>query len=184
MNIGNKNAYESGKQKIIPAVLLYAFFKDQVLMIHRNQKENDFHEGKWNGLGGKLILVKPQLNAPLENLKRNPAQKPSLHNGSGQDTLPSLTSNHKNEDWSVTVFRTEPNQEQVNQSDGKTKREPFHLDSLSGCHLPQPLEVRPNFHSLFEKSFRRNIFLCGWKIRSLLLQSDTRLTLSKRCDDV
>jgi 8-oxo-dGTP diphosphatase len=24
------------------------------LMIHRNKKENDYHKGKWNGLGGKL----------------------------------------------------------------------------------------------------------------------------------
>ncbi len=24
------------------------------LMIHRTKKENDYHEGKWNGLGGKF----------------------------------------------------------------------------------------------------------------------------------
>ncbi len=54
------NAYESGLQKNIPAVLLYVFsrFKEggeHVLMIHRNAKDRpgDFHAGKWNGLGGK-----------------------------------------------------------------------------------------------------------------------------------
>ena len=28
--------------------------RNRTLMIHRIKKENDFHEGKWNGLGGKL----------------------------------------------------------------------------------------------------------------------------------
>jgi 8-oxo-dGTP diphosphatase len=26
----------------------------RTLMMHRNRKPNDVHEGKWNGLGGKL----------------------------------------------------------------------------------------------------------------------------------
>jgi 8-oxo-dGTP diphosphatase len=55
------NAYESGEQKNIPAVLLYVFSRfageaeDRVLMIHRDAKDRpgDFHAGKWNGLGGK-----------------------------------------------------------------------------------------------------------------------------------
>ena len=28
--------------------------KNSTLMLHRVKKENDMHEGKWNGLGGKL----------------------------------------------------------------------------------------------------------------------------------
>lgn len=55
------NAYESGAQKNIPAVLLYVFTRfagesgERVLMIHRNapDRPGDFHAGKWNGLGGK-----------------------------------------------------------------------------------------------------------------------------------
>lgn len=27
---------------------------NRTLMIYRNKKENDYHEGKWNGLGGKF----------------------------------------------------------------------------------------------------------------------------------
>ena len=30
--------------------------KNCTLMLHRIKKENDFHEGKWNGLGGKFEL--------------------------------------------------------------------------------------------------------------------------------
>lgn len=55
------NAYESGEQRNIPAVLLYVFTRfagesgERVLMIHRDAKDRpgDFHAGKWNGLGGK-----------------------------------------------------------------------------------------------------------------------------------
>lgn len=38
------------------ATLCYVIDKqtDSVLMLHRIKKENDYHEGKWNGLGGKF----------------------------------------------------------------------------------------------------------------------------------
>lgn len=34
--------------------LCYIKHNDKTLMLHRIKKENDMHEGKWNGLGGKL----------------------------------------------------------------------------------------------------------------------------------
>ena len=34
--------------------LCYIYNDRQTLMLHRIKKENDIHEGKWNGLGGKL----------------------------------------------------------------------------------------------------------------------------------
>ena len=36
------------------ATLLYVMKPDETLMLYRNKKENDYHEGKWNGLGGKF----------------------------------------------------------------------------------------------------------------------------------
>lgn len=38
------------------ATLCYLRKNDQTLMIHRVKKRNDIHQGKWNGLGGKLEL--------------------------------------------------------------------------------------------------------------------------------
>lgn len=35
-------------------VLCYIRKGGETLMLHRNKKENDVHEGKWNGLGGKI----------------------------------------------------------------------------------------------------------------------------------
>jgi 8-oxo-dGTP diphosphatase len=36
------------------ATLCYVIDKDKTLMLFRNKKKNDVHEGKWNGLGGKF----------------------------------------------------------------------------------------------------------------------------------
>ena len=36
------------------ATLCYVQKDDKTLMLLRNKKENDIHEGKWNGLGGKF----------------------------------------------------------------------------------------------------------------------------------
>ena len=36
------------------ATLCYIKRNNQTLMLHRIKKENDMHQGKWNGLGGKF----------------------------------------------------------------------------------------------------------------------------------
>jgi 8-oxo-dGTP diphosphatase len=36
------------------ATLCYLRKSGRTLMIHRVKKQNDMHQGKWNGLGGKL----------------------------------------------------------------------------------------------------------------------------------
>ncbi|MBI9071742.1 MAG: 8-oxo-dGTP diphosphatase [Melioribacteraceae bacterium] len=36
------------------ATLCYVHHEGKTLMLYRNKKENDYHEGKWNGLGGKF----------------------------------------------------------------------------------------------------------------------------------
>ena len=38
----------------ICATLCYIQNKTKTLMLHRIKKKNDIHQGKWNGLGGKL----------------------------------------------------------------------------------------------------------------------------------
>ncbi|MGE0615590.1 MAG: NUDIX domain-containing protein [Bacteriovoracia bacterium] len=58
------NPYEAGERRVIPAVLIYARDAEgadaDVLMLHRNGEKHasgqDFHGGKWNGLGGKFEL--------------------------------------------------------------------------------------------------------------------------------
>ena len=99
------NIYELGSQKIIPAVLLYAFYQNQILMIEKNV---------WNGLGGKLDQGETALDAAVRefqeeaNCNTSGAQWTWL----GQLFFPNFKP-HKNEDWWVTVFTTELNDLQM-----------------------------------------------------------------------
>jgi 8-oxo-dGTP diphosphatase len=99
------NAYESGAQKIIPAVLLYAFFEGKLLMIHRNLNKNDFHEGKWNGLGGKLEAGESPINAAVREFYEEStcSTEPTQWRWLGQLYFPNFKSNKK-EDWWASVF--------------------------------------------------------------------------------
>jgi 8-oxo-dGTP diphosphatase len=109
------NPFESGHRKVIPAVLVYVQHRDQILMIHRNSKNPgriDYHEGKWNGLGGKLELDE----SPLEAAQREVLEESGIELTAGQ--LSSLGSilfpnfkAHKNEDWMVFLFHAHLNSE-------------------------------------------------------------------------
>jgi 8-oxo-dGTP diphosphatase len=52
--LGQVNKNNKANMKL--ATLCYVIDKksDSTLMIYRNKKKNDYHEGKWNGLGGKF----------------------------------------------------------------------------------------------------------------------------------
>lgn len=111
------NAFEGGHRKIIPAVLLYAFTEHpkqgkSVLMVLRNKKANDIHQGKWNGLGGKLELNE----TPEQAAEREFLEESGIHVLSeqwlwrGQLIFPNFKPTPKlppAEDWWVNVFSTE-----------------------------------------------------------------------------
>ena len=108
MNSASLNPYESAQQKIIPAVLLYAFYQDSVLMIHRNLRKNDIHEGKWNGLGGKLEKNETAKEAASREFheEANCSVQAKDWKWTGQLFFPNFKA-QKNEDWWVNVFVTE-----------------------------------------------------------------------------
>ncbi len=101
------NAFESGARKMIPAVLIYVkTADDHALMIHRQGgKPGDYHEGKWNGLGGKL---EPD-ESPLEAARRELREESGLDlpeeafRPLGTLQFPNFKA-HKYEDWMVFVF--------------------------------------------------------------------------------
>jgi len=85
---------------MILATLCYVKHNGKTLMVHRNKKPNDIHEGKWNGLGGKFEAGE----TPEECIKREVEeeaglviQNPLLH---GLLMFP----NFKGNDWYVFVF--------------------------------------------------------------------------------
>ncbi len=73
----------------------------KTLMIHRIKKENDYHEGKWNGLGGKFEEGEsPEDCAIREVLEESglTIKNPKLH---GFISFPLFDGK---EDWYVFVF--------------------------------------------------------------------------------
>jgi 8-oxo-dGTP diphosphatase len=132
-----KNAYEAGTQKVIPAVLLYAFHGGKTLMIHRNSNPNDDHLGKWNGLGGKLEKNEsPRECAVREFLEEAGCiTSPVQWKWMGQLHFPDFKP-HKHEDWSVTVFTCTLSDEQVGQVLQKTNE-----GTLSWIPSPDVLQL-------------------------------------------
>ena len=83
------------------STLCYIQSEHQTLMLHRIKKENDIHQDKWNGLGGKLIAGE----SPEECVKREVLEesgliirKPKLH---GVITFPKFDNV---DDWMVFVY--------------------------------------------------------------------------------
>jgi 8-oxo-dGTP diphosphatase len=100
------NAFEQGTRKMIPAVLVYARFGQEVLMMHRVTRGSaDFHAGKWNGVGGK--------SEPDESAQQTAAREffeeaslaiaPARFQALGVLHFPNFKP-LKGEDWLVHVF--------------------------------------------------------------------------------
>ncbi len=101
------NPFESGVRKQIPAVLIYVRHRGHVLMLHRiaPDRPEDFHAGRWNGLGGKSEADE----SPLETAVRELKEESALDLGSDQFQalgvlqFPNFKP-HKSEDWVAWVF--------------------------------------------------------------------------------
>jgi 8-oxo-dGTP diphosphatase len=85
------------------ATLCYVIDKSQnkTLMIHRVKKENDYHEGKWNGLGGKLEFGESPEDCVIREIKEEAGliiKNPRMH---GFITFPNFD---EVDDWYVFIF--------------------------------------------------------------------------------
>jgi 8-oxo-dGTP diphosphatase len=83
------------------ATLCYIKSETHTLMLHRIKKENDMHEGKWNGLGGKFEQGETPEECVIREVKeesgleiKNPCLKGFL-------TFPAFDGQ---DDWYVFVF--------------------------------------------------------------------------------
>ncbi|MDA8132912.1 MAG: 8-oxo-dGTP diphosphatase [Elusimicrobia bacterium] len=83
------------------ATLCYVRKNGRTLMLHRTKKKDDVHEGKWNGLGGKL----ERGESPEECVAREVREESGLRIKApvlkGVLTFPDFA---KGEDWYVFVF--------------------------------------------------------------------------------
>ena len=69
-------------------------------MVHRNKKANDIHEGKWNGLGGKLEAGE----TPEECVSREVLEESGLSIRDPKYCGLLIFTNFKGNDWYVFVF--------------------------------------------------------------------------------
>jgi 8-oxo-dGTP diphosphatase len=82
------------------ATLCYIKQNGCTLMVFRNRKVNDIHEGKWNGLGGKLEAGE----TPEECVIREVLEESGLHIRNPKYCGLLLFTNFKGNDWYVFVF--------------------------------------------------------------------------------
>jgi 8-oxo-dGTP diphosphatase len=98
------------------ATLCYLKHNGKTLMIHRNKKANDIHEGKWNGLGGKLEAGETPEECVIREVREESGlviHNPHLH---GLLMFPKFKGN----DWYVFVFTaTEFDGELIESPEGK-----------------------------------------------------------------
>ena len=101
---------------IILATLCYVKRDGYTLMLYRNKKANDIHEGKWNGLGGKFEDGETPEECVRREVKEESGlviQDPRLH---GLIMFP----NFKGNDWYVFVFTaTEFSGHQIDSPEGQ-----------------------------------------------------------------
>ncbi|MGE4232908.1 MAG: NUDIX domain-containing protein [Bacteriovoracia bacterium] len=104
------NSFETAERMLIPAVLVYLRASDHILMLHRNTKKNDYHEGKYNGLGGKCEPNESIFDAAIREVKEESGiiiSRDSLRLV-GHVHFPGFKKNktkqHVLEDWLVAVF--------------------------------------------------------------------------------
>lgn len=83
------------------ATLCYVKTESHTLMVHRVKKENDMHEGKWNGLGGKIDPGESPEECVIREVKEESGliiKNPSLK---GFITFPAFDGL---DDWNVFIF--------------------------------------------------------------------------------
>ena len=85
------------------ATLCYVIDKKnkKTLMIHRVKKKNDYHKGKWNGLGGKFNKGESPEDCVIREVKEESGLTIKLPNLHGFITFPNFDGVH---DWYVFVF--------------------------------------------------------------------------------
>jgi len=133
------NVFETGERKVIPAVLVYLRSGDEVLMLHRSDRPDDIHSGKWNGLGGKCEAGE----SPREAASREILEEaglllaPERYQLTGVLQFPNFKA-HKKEDWLCWVLCAELSAAEKAQLWGAGPEGKLHWvswDQVSGLNL-------------------------------------------------
>ena len=74
---------------------------NSTLMIYRNKKKNDYHEGKWNGLGGKFEVGESPEECAIREIEEESGLKVKTLTLKGFITFPLFDGK---DDWYVFLF--------------------------------------------------------------------------------
>lgn len=83
------------------ATLCYVTKENKTLMLYRNKKQNDYHEGKWNGLGGKFEIGETPEECAVREIKEEAGLTVKSLKLKGFITFPLFNGK---EDWYVFLF--------------------------------------------------------------------------------
>lgn len=83
------------------ATLCYVQKDNKTLMLYRNKKENDYHEGKWNGLGGKFEIGESPEDCAIREIKEEAGLTVKNLYMKGFITFPLFDGK---DDWHVFLF--------------------------------------------------------------------------------
>jgi len=104
---------------MILATLCYIRKDGKTLMLHRVKKNKDIHEGKWNGLGGKINSGETPEECVIREVKEESGltiQSPRLR---GILTFPGFDGEN---DWYVYLFEArDPSGKLIESDEGKLK---------------------------------------------------------------
>lgn len=84
--------------------LCYLRRNGKTLMLHRVKKENDMHEGKWNGLGGKVIPGESPEDCVIREVYEESGLRVQDPEMRGFITFPNFAND---DDWYVFLFVAE-----------------------------------------------------------------------------
>ena len=116
---------------MILATLCYIKHDGKTLMVHRNKKPNDIHEGKWNGLGGKFEAGETPEMCVMREVQEEAGlviQNPYLH---GLLMFPKFKGN----DWYVFVFTATEFEGELIESSPEGRLEWIDDDKLTSLNL-------------------------------------------------
>lgn len=83
------------------ATLCYVKKDGRTLMLHRNKKPDDIHEGKWNGLGGKFEQGETPEECVVREMREEAGLEISNPKLAGILSFPMFA---RGEDWYVFVY--------------------------------------------------------------------------------
>ena len=116
---------------MILATICYIKQDGKTLMVHRNKKPNDIHEGKWNGLGGKFEPGEAPEECVIREVREESGlemRKPHLHG-----LL--IFTNFKGNDWYVFVFTAREFSGELTASSPEGRLEWVEDDRLTSLNL-------------------------------------------------